>query len=236
MRYKNFLTTITFVVLTTFSFNAFSQVNFYRSSGAEMIFSGADVSYNNTDVNANMRFTSFFHAEQMLNIDFGKYVGVFTGLGLRNIGFITEDLYQNVGFLDIDDSHVDWNKETKIKRRSYSLGVPLALKVGSMKRDLFFFAGGEYEWTFHYKQKLFIDGEKFKFSEWGSDRVNAFIPSVFAGVQLPKGMRVKFRYYMDDFLNPGYAGLDFGEAVDYSEFGSTGIFYVSLAFVTGKKR
>lgn len=233
MKNKNLLV---FLTILSFSTTAFSQMNIYRSSGAEMIFSGADVLYDNTNVNANMRFTSFFHAEQMLNVDLGKYVGIFTGLGLRNIGFITEDLYQNMGFLNIDNSHVDWNKETKIKRRSYSLGVPLALKVGSMNKQLFFFAGGEYEWTFHYKQKLFIDGEKFKHREWTSDRVNAFLPSLFAGVQLPKGMRVKVKYYMDDFLNPAFTGVDFGEAVDYSGFGSTGIFYVSLSFVTGNRR
>lgn len=227
------LLTIFFLV---FAATAFSQVNIYRSSGAEIIFSGADVVYDNTNVNANMRFTSFFHLEQMLNVDMGKYVGLFTGLGLRNVGFITEDLYQNVGFLNIDDTHPDWNKETKIKRRSYSLGIPLAFKFGNMDKQLFFFAGGEYEWTFHYKQKLFIDGEKFKHKEWASDRVNAFLPSVFAGVQLPKGMRIKVKYYIDDFLNPAFTGTDFGEAVDYSEFGSTGIFYVSFSFVAGNRR
>jgi hypothetical protein len=41
---------------------------------------------------------------------------------------------------------------------------------------------------------------------------------------------------MDDFLNPDFSGVDFGEDVDYSAFGSTGIFYVSLSFVTGRNR
>ncbi len=147
-----------FLSLFSLAFSAYSQVNVYRSSGAEIIFSGADVSFNNTPVNTNMRFTSFFHAEQMLNVDIGRWVGIFSGVGLRNIGLITEDLYQDLGFLNIDQTDPDWNKSAKIKRRSYSLGVPLALKFGSIKKDRFFFVGGEYEWTFHYKQKLFIAG------------------------------------------------------------------------------
>ncbi len=224
------------ITMTLLSNPAFSQIRVYHTSGGESIISDALVSYDNSTVNTNLRFTTFFHAEQMLNVDLGRFLGMYSGLGVRNVGFITDDLYQNMGFLGVDDTHPDWNKQTKLKRRTYSLGVPLALKIGLLKKQIFLYGGAEYEWTFHYKQKLFIDGEKFKFSEWTSDRVNAFLPSFFAGVQLPKGLNIKFRYYLDDFLNPAYTGIDFGENVDYSNFGSTGIYYISLAFVTGGKK
>ena len=199
-----------------------------------MIFSLSDVTFNNADVNTNLRFTSFFHGQQRFNLDYGNFVGLFTGVGIRNIGLITEDLYQNVGFLDIDNTHPDWNKSVKIKRRSYSVGFPLALKVGNMDK-MYLFAGGEYEYMFHYKQKLFIDGEKIKFSEWASNRVNAWIPSLFAGIQFPGGFNLKVKYYMDDFLNPGFTGIDFGENVDYSTFQSSGIWYISIATIINQK-
>lgn len=217
-----------------FSATATAQVNFYKTNGAEIIFSGADVSINGTDVNTNMRFTAFFHGQQMFNMDVASFLGFYTGFGIRNIGLITDDLYQNMGFLGVDDQHPDWNKQTKIKRRSYALSFPAAIKIGSMKKQVFAYAGASYEWMFHYKQKLFIDGEKFKFSEWGSNRVNAWIPSVFAGLQFPGGMNLKFKMYLDDFLNPGFTGVDFGEDVDYSAFGSSNIYYISFSTIINK--
>ena len=66
-------------------------------------------------------------------------------------------------------------------------------------------AGGEAELMFHYKEKQFINGDKQRKSkEWFSDKVNLFNPSVFAGIQLPGGMNVKFKYYLNDFLNQAY--------------------------------
>jgi len=203
------------------------------SNRSETIFSGSTVTFNGADVNTNLRFTTFFHTSQLFHFDVAKFMGLYTGIGIRNIGLITDDVYQNVGFLDVTSSHLDYNKDAKIKRRSYTLGVPFALKLGSMGKKIYFYGGGEYEWTFHYKQKLFIDGEKFKYSEWVSDRVTEFLPSVFAGVQLPKGFNIKFKYYLDNFLNPNFTGVDFGENVDYSTFGKTNIFYVSLSFSPG---
>jgi len=207
---------------------------FYHSSGGEIIFSGADVNFNGLDVNTNLRFTLFFHTQHLLNLDLTNNIGLFAGVGMRNIGLTTEDLYQNVGFLDITNEHPDYNKDTKVKRRSYSLGFPVALKLGSISKHFFLFGGYEWEWMFHYKQKLFIDGEKHKFKEWASDRVNPWVPSVFGGIQFPQGFRLKFKYYMDDFLNPGFTGIDFGEQVDYSQFQSTGMWFISLSFFLDK--
>ncbi len=208
----------------------------YHSNGGEIIFSGADVNFNGVNVNTNIRFTLFFHAQHHFNVDLTDNIGLFTGFGIRNVGLITDDLYQNVGFSDIDTEHPNWNKNTKVKRRSYSLGFPLAIKLGSFSKNFFLFAGGEYEWMFHYKQKLFIDDNKTKFTEWTSDRVNPWVPSLFAGVQFPQGFRLKFKYYMDDFLNTSFTGVDFGQNVDYSQFESTGMWYVSLAFFINKKQ
>ena len=201
--------------------------NIYMSTGGEIILSGADVNFNGTDVNTNMRFTIFFHLQQQVNFDLTDNIGLYTGLGIRNVGLIMEDYYQNVGY-DVDQSDPNYNKNTKIKHRSYSLGFPLAVKLGSFDDNFFVFGGVEYEWMFHYKQKKFIDGEKYKFKEWTSDRVNPWIPSWFAGVQFPGGFNLKFKYYLDDFLNKDFTGQDFGVDVDYSQFESTGIWYISF--------
>ncbi len=230
-RYFLFLT----ILIAVISMETNAQ-RIYHSNGGEVIFSGADVNFNGTDVNTNIRFTLFFHAQHHLNLDVTNNIGLFTGIGIRNVGLITDDLYQNVGFIDVDNTHPNYNKSTKIKRRSYSLGFPIALKLGIFDKNYFFFVGGEYEWMFHYKQKLFIDGNKTKFTEWTSDRVNPWIPSLFGGIQFPQGFRLKFKYYMDDFLNTSYTGVDFSQPVDYSQFESTGIWYVSVAFFINKKQ
>jgi hypothetical protein len=224
-----------FLILAIVSIETKAQKKVYHSNGFEFILSGADVKFNDVNVNNNMRFTLFFHTQQLVNLDFNDHFGLFSGIGIRNVGFIVEDFYQNVGFSDINSDDINWNKNTTIKRRSYSLGFPLAFKVGSFDKHFFFFAGGEYEWMFHYKQKQFLDGSKTKFTEWNSERVNTWIPSLFAGVQFPQGFRLKFKYYMEDFLNTSFVGNDFGRPVDYSDFQSTGMWYVSMAFFINKK-
>ncbi len=207
----------------------------YHSSGWEFIFAGADVGFNGTDVKNKVRFTLFFHTQQHMNIDLTRHIGLFTGVGIRNIGFIVNDLYQNVGFPDVGITDPNWNKSTKIIRRSYSLGFPLAFKLGDMEKDFFMFAGGEYEWMFHYRQRMFLEDNETSYGEWFSKRVNPWVPSLFAGIQFPVGIRLVVKYYMSDFLNTSFTGRDFGRDVDYSLFDSTRMWYFSFAFYFSKK-
>jgi len=225
---------ILILMLALVGFTLEAQNNhIYLSSGSEIIFSGTNVNFNGTNTHNNIRFTLFFHTQQLVNFDLTNNIGLYTGLAIRNVGLIMEDLYQNVGY-DVDNTDPDFNKNTKIKHRSYSLGFPLAIKLGSFDKNYFFYAGGEYEWMFHYKQKKFIDEAKYKFTEWTSDRVNPWIPSLFAGIQFPGGFNLKFKYYLDDFLNKGFTGQDFGEDVDYSQFETSNIWYISLSVILNR--
>ncbi|MEN8156927.1 MAG: hypothetical protein ABFS10_08250 [Bacteroidota bacterium] len=226
------------LILASVSLETSAQVNVYRSGGGEVILSGADVNFtgvsNTTKVSTNPRFTVFLHIQQMYNLDLNNNIGFYAGAALRNVGLIMEDRYQYLGF--VDDTQENWDKDVKVKRRSYSLGFPIALKLGMIDKHYFIYAGGEYEWMFHYKQKLFVDDIKAKEKEWGSDRVNPWNPSVFAGVQFPGGLNLKVKFYLKDFLNHDYVGKDFGQDVNYSQFESTGIWYISLAMVINKQQ
>ncbi|MBN2273275.1 MAG: hypothetical protein JXR41_15520 [Bacteroidales bacterium] len=181
----------------------------YTTSGGEWIFQSGIIEQNGERLNTNMRFTMWFHANENVHLDLGNYFGLFSGISLRNIGFITDE------------------NDIKTKYRSYNLGIPLAIKIGSFKDKIFLFGGGEYEWMFHFKQKTFADGIKRKHNEWFSDRTPSFIPSFFAGVQLPHNLQLKFKYYLKDFLNHDYQGS--GDFSDYTGFTKTRIWYISLS-------
>jgi len=206
---------ILYLVTLFWAFPASAQ-KFYTMSGGEIIFSSSIVEQNHSDVNSNLRFTLFFHVGEFFHLDLGNNVGFFSGIGLRNVGFITEE----------DD--------LKIKYRSYNLGVPFAFKAGSFRKNLYVFGGAEYEWMFHFKQKVFVNDEKSKYSSWFSNRTDDFIPSVFGGVQFPKGFQVKFKYYLRDFLNHNYDGG--GLYTNYTTFNKTQVWYISLSYLIKNNR
>lgn len=202
------------MMAAVFSLSSSAQSDkFYTTSGGEIIFSFADVEYQNNSVPTNMRFTLFFHIGQFGHYDFTNNLGMYSGFGIRNIGFITEE------------------NGVKDKRRTYSFGIPLALKIGNFDKNFYLFGGGEYELFFHYKHKRFIDDTKKKYKDWFSDRTNRFVPSVFGGIQFPGGINLKFKYYLDNFMNSDLGEVDeFGETTDYSDFNKTQVFYIALSF------
>jgi hypothetical protein len=96
----------------------------------------------------------------------------------------------------------------KIVRRQYTLGLPLALKLGSFKDHFYAIAHAEYEFAFVYKEKYWTafdwSGSMLKYNKWFGNQTPLFLPSVFGGLQFPGGINVRFKYYLTDFLNSGY--------------------------------
>ena len=188
--------------------------NLYREIEGESIFSFAELEQNGEKIDNIVRYTSWFHLQILWHIDFSDNFGMFSGIANRNIGYISEP-----------------SDTLKYKRRSYALGIPLALKTGSFDKNFYFFAGGEMEMMYNYKQKTFINDKKEdKFNEWFSDRTNMFIPSVFAGVQFPGGWEIKFKYYLMDFMNPDFEE-EINNAIVKPYDGLTSrIWYISLTY------
>jgi hypothetical protein len=191
----------------------------YNTVNWEMLFQWANVDLaGSTIVSRPVRFTAFFNLGSYYHLDFTNNIGLYTGLAIRNVGFIyDEDIPQ------------------KTIRRSYTLGLPVALKLGSFKDHLYFFGGGEYELLFHYKGKRWMSNErsgpKIKETAWFSDKTERFVPSVFAGVQFPGGVNIKFKMYLGDFLNRSYVGPDLGQQnVSFANFTQLDLYYISLSW------
>ncbi len=196
------------IIVITISQTAFSQ-KVYNAVAGEMIFGFSDASYtadgsgilgNNSQgsIAGPMRWTVWFHLGFYTHYDFSKNVGLYTGIVNRNIGFITDERPSDSRFTD----------KVKWKRRSYTLGIPLAIKIGNLEKGMYVFFGGQYDMFYHYKEKEFLPDGKRKNSQWFSDKVNLFIPSVFAGITFPGGMSVKVTYELNDMMNTGYTTSD----------------------------
>jgi hypothetical protein len=148
-----------------------------------------------------------------------------------------ETLPTNVYTPGVEIQYENYN----IIRRQYMLGVPLAIKLGSFKNHIYFFGGGEYEMAFHLKEKYWTasfdrSGPKTKSMEWFSSQTPTFLPSLFAGVQFPGGINLKFKYYLTDFLNNNYKvssnstdGSSFSLS-DLTRYESSELFYFSVCW------
>jgi hypothetical protein len=188
--------------------------DWYLTSSGEWIFSMPILDVGGSSKGAVVRFSPFFNVQGLANYDLNKHFGIFTGLTVRNLGFI----------YDVPDSPV------RYKFRTYNVGIPVGIKVGTMNKALVF-VGYELELPFNYKEKRFENEKKEdKFDVWLSNRNELLFHSLMLGVQGPHGTTIKFKYYLNNFHN-----TDFTETVDGVETKpyqglNANIFYVSLAF------
>lgn len=198
-------------LLTTVVFAQDKKV--YTTTSGELIFSFADITSNGSDQSSVLRFSPVFNIQNWVNIDQSENFGLFTGLSVRNVGLIYKE---------------PTNSNVKIKARTYNLGIPVGVKIGNLS-DKFIFLGYELEFPIHYKEKIFINDEKEdKATIWFSDRVPALNHSLMAGIQLPYGATLKFKYYLTPFFKEGYQPSD-DLGVVYSAVDAN-VFYFSLNF------
>lgn len=192
---------LAFVLFSVMTVTGFGQSKNYWSSGGEMIFSFADINDNGSNGGSILRWAPVFNFQGTFNSDFSQKVGIFSGIAVRNVGYI----YDNYEKQDAQGGTGTFYKK---KFRSYNIGVPVGIKFGDMD-NLFFYGGYEVELPFLYKEKTFDNGDKIgKITGWFSDRQETFQHGFIAGVQFPYGLNLKFKYYVSEFHNQGFKESD----------------------------
>jgi hypothetical protein len=216
-----------------FSFGISKAQNVYSSSGSEMIFSFANSTMENSngdqvDAKNIVRWAPVINLQSYINYDMSKKAGIFTGLFLRNVGFIS-DIPQDTYLNNPVDPSTPLNN-VRYKFRSYNIGIPLGLKLGTMNKS-FIYGGYEIAYSFNYKEKRFVDGSKSNNSVyWFGDankRVEPWQHGFFVGIQFPYGANIKFKYYVNNFFVQDYR--DSAGNQPYQGFESN-VFYFSLSF------
>ena len=230
------------IVAILITLSSYSQKEIYGSSDMEMIFSFSKITQNGNDVNSGMRYTWWYNVHKLINYDVNNNFGVYLGLGLKNIGFGTG---ADTVYFHGDKKYYSRQSEVarldKVKQRTYSLGVPLGFKFGNFDKGYYFFLGGEYEYAFHYKEKVWVNNEKRKYSEWFGTEITTFLPSVFAGFKFKGGTALKFTWYLDNFVNQGHNAQLFiddntpPQALKPYRNTEVQVFYVSISFLIDKK-
>lgn len=193
----------------------------YLTSDGELILGFANIERNGVREPSVPRLSLFFHGQSLWHMDRSQHFGWFTGLSLRNVGFI------------YDESDL-----IRKKFRTYNLGIPVAIKIGNMDQT-YVYGGYELEIPFNYKEKTFVSGEKRdKFNHWFSNRVNPINHTVFVGVRLRYGTSVRLKYYLTPFFNETFETLDGqGQRVRPYENLNAHLFYFSIVkmITKGKK-
>jgi len=202
--------TIMGVCAATLAFGQDKKV--YTTTSGELIFSFANINYKGSEASSVMRFSPVLNIQNWLNVDHSDKFGMFTGLSLRNVGFI----------YDVPDQ-----PNTRMKHRTYNIGIPAGIKLGNLNKA-FLFAGYEIEFPINYKEKKFVDEDKVeKDVYWFTKRVTPVQHSLMAGIQLPYGATLKFKYYLTNFFNKDYTLSDGTKPYAVGDYN---IFYFSLNF------
>lgn len=160
----------------------------YWSISNSFQLSFADVHYDGSTTSkiSIPRITWILNAGAHYHYDFSENAAVYTGVEVTNLGVIIK------------------TSGVKHKRRVYTLGVPLAFELGSLKWANFF-AGIQIDRAFQYQEKLKVgDSVQSKFGEWWSDRTPHVMGSWFIGARFFHAIFFKIQPYFTNFFNENY--------------------------------
>lgn len=205
------------VILTAFALQANAQEpgkTRYQSSGFELAFMYPQLDYKGTSDGGVVRFAPVVQAQHVFNFDLGENLGAFAGASVNNIGFIYQDP----------------DGVTTYKFRTYNLGLPVGIKLGTMNGGLLF-GGYSIEWPISYREKTFQYGTKIeRFNSWFGDRAENPQQAVMLGLQTRFGICLKVKYYLTNFHNEEFTETEAGSTyAPYAGF-NTNVLYASIAF------
>ncbi len=186
----------------------------YLTTSGEWIFSMPILDVGGSDKGGVVRFSPVFNGQTMVNYDLSAHAGLFTGISIRNQGFIYK----------VPDTDI------RYKFRTYNVGIPVGLKLGKMNNTLVFL-GYELELPFNYKEKRFEgDHKEEKFNVWFSDRNSTFYQSVFVGFQGPGSSILTVRYYLTNFHNQDFTEKKDGVTLKPYDGLNANVLAVSIGF------
>lgn len=140
------------------------------------------------------RYTYFFNVGVDYNRRLDNTVSVFTGIHMKNLGFIhVERVPANSQLGNLLPFDI------KTKERVYTLGAPIGVRVYSRNHQTEFKLGMDCGVALNYKYKQFWGKNKIdKFNEWFSPEASVLHYSVFAGINV-RGASLTANYYLNNF-------------------------------------
>jgi hypothetical protein len=136
-------------------------------------------------LSTRLRWAPVFNYTIQPHFNLSNSFGVFTGLEIKNTGFIIEQ-----------------GGDTVTKHRTYNLGIPVFLKLGNLADGIYIFAGAGYDYQFDYKEKIFVGDSRTKRKP--SNAVNQFVPYLSGGFAY-QNYFISVTYQLDDYFKEGYA-------------------------------
>jgi hypothetical protein len=89
-----FLCATTIATLAIGQEHSEAKIKPYMTTGGEVIFSLAHLSIDQSEQGTPLRFSPVFNAQMWIHVDKNEHFGFFSGMTLRNVGFIYDTQLQ----------------------------------------------------------------------------------------------------------------------------------------------